>query len=52
MKYRKLPVFMIVDGHPLHKAKKVKKYIASLNGELRGYLLPTYAPDLNPDELV
>ena len=40
------------NGHPVHKAKKVKKYIASLNGKLSVYLLPPYAPDLNPDELV
>jgi transposase len=52
MKYRKKPVFMIMDGHPVHKSKKVKEYVASLTGRLSIYLLPPYAPDLNPDELV
>ena len=52
MKYRKKPVFMIMDGHPVHKARKVEDYIASLNGKLSLFLLPPYAPDLNPDELV
>ena len=52
MKYRKKPVFLIMDGHPVHKAKKVKRYIESLEGRLNIYLLPPYAPDLNPDELV
>lgn len=52
MKYRKKPVFMIMDGHPVHKARKVKEYIDSLEGKLKIFLLPPYAPDLNPDELV
>jgi len=52
MKYRKKPVFMIMDGHPVHKSKKVREYVASLKGRLSIYLLPPYAPDLNPDELV
>jgi len=52
MKYRKKPVFVIMDGHPVHKAKKVKAYVASLKGKLSLYLLPPYAPDINPDELV
>ena len=41
-----------MDGHPVHKAKKVQAYIAGLNGKLTIHLLPAYAPDLNPDELV
>jgi len=52
MKHRKKPVFMIMDGHPVHKARKVKAYVDSLGGKLSIYLLPPYAPDLNPDELV
>ncbi|MCU7937579.1 MAG: IS630 family transposase [Candidatus Thiodiazotropha sp. (ex Dulcina madagascariensis)] len=52
MKYRKKPVYMIMDGHPVHKADKVKKYIEELNGRLSIFLLPPYAPDLNPDERV
>lgn len=52
MKYRKKPVFLIMDGHPVHKAKKVKDYVESLEGRLSIFLLPPYAPDLNPDELV
>jgi transposase len=52
MKYRRRPVFMIMDGHPVHKSKKVKKFVESFSGRLSIYLLPPYAPDLNPDELV
>jgi transposase len=52
MKYRKKPVIMIVDGHPSHKAKLIKKHIAKLEGRLELYFLPGYSPDLNPDEFV
>ena len=45
-------VFLIVDGHPAHKSKKVKKFIKSLKGKLSLYYLPPYSPELNPDELV
>jgi transposase len=46
------PVFVIVDGHPTHKAKLVKKYVESLNGQLKHFFLPSYSPQLNPDETV
>lgn len=46
------PIFLIVDGHPSHKAKLVAEYIESLGGKLRLYFLPGYSPELNPDELV
>jgi transposase len=48
----KKPVFLIVDGHPAHKAKKVKEFIKSMRGKLSLYFLPPYSPDLNPDEYV
>ena len=46
------PVFLIVDGHPSHKARKVTQWIEQQEGRLRLFLLPGYSPDLNPDELV
>jgi transposase len=52
MRGRREQVFLIVDGHPSHKAKKVAEYIKSLKGKLKLYFLPPYAPDLNPDEFV
>ena len=48
----KQPVFVIVDGHPIHKAKLVKTYVESLNGNLKLFYLPPYSPQLNPDESV
>ena len=45
-------VFLVVDGHPAHKANLVKEYVASTKGRLELHFLPPYAPDLNPDEFV
>lgn len=45
-------LFLVVDGHPAHKANAVKSYIQSLKGRLELHFLPPYAPDLNPDEFV
>lgn len=46
------PVYLIVDGHPMHKSKKVKEFVESTEGILKLFYLPPYSPDLNPDELV
>jgi transposase len=46
------PVYLIVDGHPSHKAKKVKEWIEKQAGKIKLFLLPGYSPELNPDELV
>ena len=43
-------VFLIWDGHPTHKAKKVKQCIESFEGRLVIFVLPSYSPDLNPTE--
>jgi len=44
------PIFLIVDGHPTHKAKKVERYVKSQEGWLELFFLPPYSPELNPDE--
>ena len=46
------PVFLIVDGHPAHKAVMVKKFVASIKDQFRLFFLPPYSPELNPDERV
>lgn len=46
------PVFVIVDGHPIHKSKLVKDYVVSQKGKLKLFYLPPYSPHLNPDEQV
>ena len=52
MRWRRSPVYLVLDGHPSHRAKVVKEYVQSLEGKLELHFLPGYAPDLNPDELV
>jgi transposase len=45
-------VFLIVDGHPVHKSAKVRRWIGANAGRLEAFLLPSYSPDLNPDEFL
>jgi transposase len=45
-------VFLVLDGHPAHRAKIVAADVQSLKGRLELHFLPGYAPDLNPDEFV
>lgn len=45
-------IFLIVDGHPVHRSTSVKKFVQSTKGKLRLFYLPPYSPELNPDELV
>jgi len=52
MKRRQGKIFLVVDGHPSHTAKAVAHYVESLEGRLELHRLPSYAPDLNPDEYV
>jgi len=49
---RRGTVYLVVDGHPAHRAKKVRDYVQSMKGRLELHFLPPYAPDLNPDEFV
>jgi transposase len=52
MEGQKRKVFLVLDSLPAHKAKMVESYVESLEGRLELHFLPTYAPDLNPDEFV
>ncbi len=45
-------IFLIVDGHPSHKAKLVKDFVAEHLDRIELFYLPPYSPELNPDELV
>lgn len=46
------PIFVIIDRHPVHRSAAVRDYVESTEGKLRLFFLPSYSPDLNPDELV
>lgn len=47
-------IFLIVDGSSIHKAKKVKAFLAKeeVKDRLEIFILPGYSPELNPDEWV
>ncbi|OAI15120.1 hypothetical protein A1507_14540 [Methylomonas koyamae] len=45
------PIILVVDGHPIHKAKTVKTFVEQQQGRLKLAFLPPYAAQLNPDEL-
>lgn len=44
------PIFLILDGHPMHKSSIVRKKVESFKGRLQLFFLPPYSPELNPDE--
>jgi transposase len=46
------PIFLVVDGSSVHKAKIVTRYVAATEGRLELFFLPPYSPELNPDEWV
>lgn len=45
-------VFIIVDGHPVHRSGKVKKWLNKNEKYIRLFFLPSYSPELNPDEIL
>lgn len=46
------PIFLILDGHSIHRSRVVRDFVASTQGRLRLFVLPPYSPELNPDEQV
>lgn len=52
LKGRKRPLFMITDNAPFHTSKAVRIFIWHNREKIRLYYLPTYSPELNPDEHV
>lgn len=43
-------IFLIQDGAPYHKGKKVKEFFAKHADRITVYTLPSYSPDFNPIE--
>jgi transposase len=52
LKNQNMPVFLIVDGHPVHRSARVKAFVEATGGRLKLFHLPAYSPELNPDEQV
>ena len=49
---RRRKLYLIVDGHPVHRSRKVKDYIARNEEQIALFFLPPYSPELNHDELL
>ena len=45
-------VHLIVDGHPVHRAKLVSGWVARRAERIELHFLPGYSPELNPVELL
>jgi transposase len=43
-------VFLVLDGHPVHRSRKVRAWVAERADRLRLFFLPPYCPELNPTE--
>jgi len=44
-------IYLVVDGHPTHKAKFVRTFVEANKDRIELVILPPYSPELNPDEL-
>ena len=52
IKQARRKVFLIVDGHPVHRAAVTTSWLEANSARIERFFLPGYAPDLNPDELL
>lgn len=50
MKSTKRKVFLILDNLRVHHAKVFKKWLSEHEDEIEVFYLPSYSPELNPDE--
>lgn len=45
-------IFLIIDNYSVHKTKAVKQWVENNKDKIALFFLPTYSPELNPDELL
>ncbi len=43
-------VFLILDNLPVHRARAVRAWLAGRTAQIAVFHLPSYSPELNPDE--
>ena len=46
------PLVVIMDNHPSHHGKKLKAWAQTNKAKIKLRYLPSYSPDLNPDEFL
>jgi transposase len=45
-------VYLIIDRHPVHRSRRVQNWVKENEERIRLVFLPSYSPELNPDELL
>jgi transposase len=45
-------IFLVIDKHPAHTSAATRRFLAEKKSRLTVHFLPSYAPDMNPDEHV
>jgi transposase len=50
IKHRKRKIFLIVDNLRVHHSKLVKEWLEEHKARIELFYLPSYSPELNPDE--
>jgi transposase len=45
-------IFLVLDNLRVHHSKPVKKWLAEHAEQIETFYLPSYSPELNPDELL
>lgn len=50
IKYRKRKIYLIVDNLRVHHSKQVKEWLEQNKERIELFYLPSYSPELNPDE--
>ena len=45
-------IFLVIDKHPAHVAAATRRFLKEHKDRLSVHFLPSYAPDMNPDEHV
>lgn len=43
-------IYLVLDQHPVHRAVRVKRWLQRHQESIKIFHLPSYSPDLNPDE--
>lgn len=43
-------VFLVLDGHPVHRRRRIRDWVGAQGGRVRLFFLPPYCPELNPTE--
>ncbi|MEK7227073.1 MAG: IS630 family transposase, partial [Bacteroidota bacterium] len=52
IKYSRQKIYFITDGHSAHKTKKLNEWLSCNKKHIELFFLPTYSPELNPQEYV